>query len=114
MSKPLYLLTGAAGFLGNHICSQLIKRGDRVRAFVLKGDPAIKFIPKEVEIFEGNLCNAKDCEGFFKVEKENQTICIHCASMVSVDPDFNQKLIDVNVGGTENMLKAAKKHPECI
>lgn len=114
MSKPLYLLTGAAGFLGSHICSQLIKRGDKVRAFVLKGDPAIKFIPKEVEIFEGNLCNAKDCEEFFKVEKENQTICIHCASMVSVDPDFNQKLIDINVGGTENMLKAAKKHPESI
>ena len=29
------LLTGAAGFLGINICTQLIVRGDLVRAFVL-------------------------------------------------------------------------------
>ena len=40
--NTIYLLTGAAGFLGSNICSQLIERGDKVRAFVLKGDPAVK------------------------------------------------------------------------
>ena len=33
--------------------------------FVLKGDPAVKFMPKAVEIFEGDLCSAEDCEKFF-------------------------------------------------
>ena len=52
----IYLLTGAAGFLGSNICQQLLERGDRVRAFVLQGDPAVKYIPAGVTIFEGDLC----------------------------------------------------------
>ena len=51
----IYLLTGAAGFLGSNICQQLLERGDRVRAFVLQGDPAVKYIPAGVTIFEGDL-----------------------------------------------------------
>lgn len=111
--KMLYLVTGAAGFLGTNVCAQLLERGDAVRAFVLNGDPAVKFVPKEVEIFEGDLCNADDCERFFQVPADTETICIHCASMVTINPNYNEKLIAVNVGGTENMLAAAKNHPEC-
>ena len=113
MMKTLYLLTGAAGFLGSNICQQLLQRGDSVRAFVLSGDPAVKFVPEGVEIFEGNLCDADDCLHFFDVEEGISTICIHCASMVTVNPDYSEKLMAVNVGGTENILAAAKAHPEC-
>ena len=111
--KTIYLVTGAAGFMGTNVCAQLLERGDAVRAFVLKGDPAVKFMPKAVEIFECDLCNAEDCEKFFAVEPGTQTVCIHCASMVTINPNYSEKLIAVNVGGTENMLKAAKNHPEC-
>ena len=51
------VVTGATGFLGSTICRQLIERGDKVRAFVLPNDKAMKHIPKEVEIFEGDLCD---------------------------------------------------------
>ena len=111
--KTIYLVTGAAGFMGTNVCAQLLDRGDAVRAFVLKGDPAVKFMPKAVEIFEGDLCSAEDCEKFFAVEPGVQTVCIHCASMVTINPNYSEKLIAVNVGGTENMLNAAKNHPEC-
>ncbi len=110
-NNVIYLLTGAAGFLGSNICSQLIERGDKVRAFVLAGDPATKYIPEGVEIFEGNLCSADDCMRFFDVPEGTETICIHCASMVTVNPDYSEKLIAVNVGGTENIIAAAKAHP---
>ena len=113
MMKKLYLLTGAAGFLGSNICEQLLERGDSVRAFVLQGDPAVKYIPDEVEIFEGNLCSEQDCSRFFDVEEDTETICIHCASMVTVNPDYSEKLMAVNVGGTENIIAAVKAHPEC-
>lgn len=33
--SPLYLVTGAAGFLGGAVCRQLVARGERVRALVL-------------------------------------------------------------------------------
>ncbi len=39
--KTIYLVTGAAGFMGTNVCAQLLERGDSVRAFVLKGDPAV-------------------------------------------------------------------------
>ena len=114
--NTLYLLTGAAGFLGSNICAQLLERGDHVRAFVLKGDPAIRYIPQGVELFEGNLCSAEDCMNFFDLSNDPRytgSVCIHCASMVTVNPDYSEKLIAVNVGGTENIIAAAKAHPEC-
>ena len=113
MEHKLYLLTGAAGFLGSNICAQLLERGDHVRAFVLNGDPAAKYIPDEVEQFEGNLCSKDDCLKFFDVEPGTQTVCIHCASMVTVNPSYSEKLMAVNVDGTDNILAAMKTHPEC-
>lgn len=53
-----YLLTGAAGFLGINICTQLIERGEHIRAFVLKGDPARKYLPAEVEVLRA-ICAAQ-------------------------------------------------------
>lgn len=111
--NTIYLLTGAAGFLGSNVCRQLLKRGDNVRAFVLTGDKSAKFIPKEVEIYEGDLCDAISVDEFFNIPSGMESIVIHCASMVTVNPDFNQKLIDVNVGGTQNIIDACLNHPEC-
>ena len=113
MSKRLYLVTGAAGFLGGTVCRQLLDRGDAVRAFVLKNDPAIKYIPSECEICEGDLVNLSDVERFFTVDEDTETICLHIASIVTVNPDFNQKVFEVNVGGTQNIIYAATSHKEC-
>lgn len=113
MKNTLYLLTGAAGFLGSSVCSQLLERGDKVRAFVLPGDKSVKYIPKEVELCEGDLCEAAAVDRFFTIPAGIESIVIHCASMVTVNPDFNQKLVDVNVGGTQNIIAACLNHPEC-
>ena len=113
MSETLYLVTGAAGFLGSHVCHQLLERGEKVRAFVLDGDPAIKYIPKEAEIVKGDLCDIDSLENFFKAPEGTETIVLHVASMVSVNPDFNQKLVDVNVGGTKNIIQKCLEHKEC-
>lgn len=113
MSRTLYLVTGAAGFLGSHICRQLLDRGESVRAFVLKGDPAVKYIPEKVGIVTGDLCDINSLENFFKVPDDTQTIILHVASMVTVNPDYNQKLMGINVGGTKNIIEKCLEHPEC-
>ena len=41
------------------------------------------------------------------------TICIHCASLVTVNPEYSEKLMAVNVDGTDNIIAAMKAHPEC-
>lgn len=113
MKKKIYLVTGAAGFLGSHICDELLERGDRVRALVLPGDKSVKYVPEEVEIVEGDLCDMESLERFFTVAPQEETIVIHCASMVTTNAEFNQMLMDVNVGGTKNMIEQCLKHPEC-
>ena len=112
-SNTKYLVTGAAGFLGGTICRQLIERGDSVRAFVLKNDPAMKFVPQAAEICEGDLTDMASLSRFFAVEEGVSTIVIHCASVVTVNPDFNQTVMNVNVGGTMNIIDQCLAHPEC-
>ncbi len=111
--KTMILVTGAAGFLGGTICRQLVDRGDNVRAFVLPNDPALKFVPEEAEIVEGDLTDKNSLERFFTVPEGTETIVLHIASIVSVNPDYNQKVMDVNVGGTQNIIDLCLSHKEC-
>ena len=108
-----YLVTGAAGFLGGTICRQLIERGENVRAFVLPGDPAMKYVPQEAEIVEGDLIDMASLEKLFAVEEGTATIVLHIASIVTVNPDYSSKVMEVNVDGTKNIIRLCLSHPEC-
>ncbi len=110
MSNKMYLVTGAAGFLGSTVCRQLIDRGELVRALVLSGDKSAQFLPEEVEIVYGDLCNKEDLERFFTVGNDTEAVVLHIASIVTVNPDYSQKVMDVNVGGTENIVEMCKSH----
>ena len=113
MNERYYLLTGAAGFLGSNICAQLLAEGKKVRALVLPNDKSVKFIPKEVEVVLGDLCDEASLEPFFAVPEGCTSVIIHCASMVTVDPGYSEKLMAVNVGGTRNIITKVLAHPEC-
>ena len=108
-----YLLTGAAGFLGTNICMQLLEQGCKVRALVLPNDKSVKYIPAEVEVVLGDLTDAASLEPFFSVPEGASSVVIHCASMVTVDPNYSEKLMAVNVGGTRNIITKVLNHPEC-
>ncbi len=110
MEEKVYLVTGAAGFLGGTVCRKLVQNGNRVRAFVLNNDPAIRYVPKNAEIVEGDLCDLDSLERLFKVPDGSEIIVLHIASIVTVNPEFNQKVMDVNVGGTENIITLCKKY----
>ncbi len=108
-----YLLTGAAGFLGTNICMQLLEKGCKVRALVLPNDKSVKFIPEEVEVVFGDLTDAASLEPFFTIPEGCTSVIIHCASMVTVNPNYSEKLMAVNVGGTRNIITKVLNHPEC-
>lgn len=110
MSK-VYIVTGAAGFLGSTICRQLVDANKQVRALVLPNDKAAKFLPSEVEIFEGNICNKESLQEIFNVDNNSRIVVLHIASIVTVNPDYDQRVMDVNVGGTDNIIDICKHHP---
>ena len=107
MSSKIYIVTGAAGFLGGTVCRQLLECGEKVRAFVLPNDPAAKYIPDGAEVVYGDLCNRESIEKLFTVPEGMKSIVLHIASIVTVDPAYSQKVIDVNVGGRRTSLICA-------
>ncbi len=111
--QRIYLITGAAGFLGSNICLQLLEQNCKVRALVLPNDKSIAYIPSEVEVVLGDLTDADSLEAFFTVPEGASSVIIHCASMVTVDPAYSDKLMAVNVGGTRNIITKVLAHPEC-
>ena len=108
--NTLYLLTGAAGLLGNNVAMTLMQEGKNVRALVLCGDKAAEHIPEGIEIFTGDITDIPSLERFFTVPDNTQVIVIHCASIVAVSPLPSQKVYDVNVTGTQNIVDLCVEH----
>ena len=107
----IYLVTGAAGFLGGTVCRQLVERGERVRGFILPNDPARKYLPEEVEIVEGDLTDKESIKPFFDVPEGLEGIVLHIASIVAMDPAYNPIVMKVNVDGTKNIIDLCLEMP---
>jgi len=104
-----YLVTGATGNLGSNIVRELLSQGKDVRALVLPRDKGIVRIPKNVEIFKGDVLKPDDLEAFFKVPKGTEIIVIHCAGIVSTAWSYTKLVYDVNVRGTQNVVNQCIK-----
>ncbi len=112
--KKIYLVTGAAGFLGGTVCRQLINRGEHVRALTLPNDPTASYIPEEAEICTGDISVPESLEQFFDTPSDSHVIVLHIASIVTVNPEFDSRLMAVNYHGTQNIIEQCRKHPRFL
>jgi UDP-glucose 4-epimerase len=104
------LVTGGAGFLGSHLVDAFLDRGDEV--FVLDEGPTAKL---EHRLRHEHLHITQDSvldEGVLDELISGVDLVYHLAAVVGVehyvaDPHL---VLDVNVNGTENVLKLAHKH----
>ena len=103
MNFNRYLVTGASGFLGRTVVNELLKKGAEIRALVLPGDPLARFLPPEVSVFEGDICDPSSLFSFF-ADADSETCLIHCAGRVSIVSRPDASLYRINVGGTRNIL----------
>ncbi|MBP7603767.1 MAG: NAD-dependent epimerase/dehydratase family protein, partial [Spirochaetes bacterium] len=98
------LITGASGFIGGHLVEANLKKGNRVRAMVLPGDPGAERLSKRkgVQVVNGDV---RDYESVRRA-CAGMDIVFHCAAVVT---DWAPKALfrEVTVGGTENMCRAA-------
>ena len=103
------LVTGASGFLGGHVAELLSARGDHVRALV-RATSSRKHLVKlaNVELYEGSI---------EQVEQVNAAVdgvdaIVHCAGIVKARS--SDEFFSVNVGGTSNLVEAARQRGKAL
>ncbi|MFI4918668.1 MAG: NAD-dependent 4,6-dehydratase LegB [Legionellales bacterium] len=109
------LVTGADGFIGSHLCEALIKKGHKVRAFVLYNsfnswgwlDSLAPEIRNSLDVFAGDV---RDPHGV-KTAMQGCKAVLHLASLIAIPYSYHSPdtYIDTNVKGTLNVLQAARE-----
>ena len=99
------LVTGGAGHLGNVLVRELLARGEGVKVLILPGENTQSLEDLCVECVEGNILDL-EC---LKSAMKDVDVVFHLAALVSITEDQKQILQAVNVGGTRNILDAAKQ-----
>jgi len=106
-----YVITGGAGFIGSHITKTLVEQGHNVTILdnLNTGkEKNLELIKEKINFVKGDIRDNKlleeimvDTDGVF-----------HQAALASVQDSFSKpdEYHDVNVNGTENILKLAKKN----
>ncbi len=100
----MILVTGATGFVGNHVARFLARRGERLRVLVRESSDRATLEGLEAEPCVGDLLDesslrraVRGCSAVFHVAAEYK--------LWSADPAH---VYTVNVDGTRNMLEAAR------
>jgi len=106
-----YIVTGGAGFIGSSIVKKLVARGDDVTVIdnLNTGkEENLKSVIDKITFLKDSILNRE------LLEKQSQNIdgIFHQAALASVQDSFSKpdEYHDVNVNGTENILKLAKKN----
>ena len=114
------LITGANGWLGKALVKSLVyglknseefknpQKKLNIRCLLLPGENS-NFLKKQsdsIEIMHGNLTSREDCDNFMINYRES--LLIHCAGIIH--PNRTKEFYDINVSGTNNLLKSAIKN----
>jgi dihydroflavonol-4-reductase len=105
VSGQKILVTGAAGFLGSHLTRQLAARGADLRVLLRpsSNNRAIADLP--LEYVTGDLRDAASLERALSGVQR----VFHVAADYRLWSKRSQEIYDSNVGGTKNLLDAAKR-----
>jgi UDP-glucuronate 4-epimerase len=116
-----FLVTGGAGFIGSHVCEQLLERGHKVWSFDDLNafyEPSLK--ERNLHLLQGrspaftsirgDITQPKELEAVYSSVRFDQVV--HLAARAGVrasleDPALYQR---VNVEGTVNVLETARRH----
>jgi dihydroflavonol-4-reductase len=97
------LVTGGTGFLGEHLCKDLVRRGFAVTALARSRSDVLEDIG--VKIVRGDVLAGPELD----VALDGVTAVFHLAGMVSRDPDDGQRMMRLHVDGTRRVLEAMAK-----
>jgi dihydroflavonol-4-reductase len=99
------LVTGAAGFLGSHLARQLVARGSEVRVLLRPSSSNRAIADLPLEYTTGDLRDTASLDrALAGVER-----VFHVAADYRLWSRRSQDIYDSNVGGTKNLLEAARR-----
>ena len=98
------LVTGAAGFLGSHVTRQLVARRESVRVLMRPSSNNRAISDLSLEYVTGDLRDPASLERAMNGVKR----VFHVAADYRLWAKHPQEIYDSNVGGTKNLLAAAK------
>ena len=106
-----YLVTGGAGFIGSHLTKKLVEEGNDITIIdnLNTGkEKNLESIKNKIDFVKGSIL---DIELLEKLTKDVDGV-YHQAALASVQDSFfkSDEYHDVNVNGTENILKLAKQY----
>jgi dihydroflavonol-4-reductase len=99
------LVTGAAGFLGSHLTRQLVARGADVRVLLRPSSNNRAIADLSLEYMTGDL---RDVASLDRALAGVQRV-FHVAADYRLWSKRSQDIYDSNVGGTKNLLDAARR-----
>ncbi|MBD5118625.1 MAG: NAD-dependent epimerase/dehydratase family protein [Clostridiales bacterium] len=102
-----YIVTGAAGHLGSTVVRVLLERNAVVRGLLLPHEqPAVP----GAEYIHGDVLKPESLYPLFQRAKDERLVVIHTAGLIDVTGEMSQRLYDVNVTGTKNVLALCAKY----
>ena len=105
------LVTGGAGFIGSHICQELLSRGHQVLAVDNLASGRLENFEEFVDTknFEFKKVDILDRDGLLPLFKGADWV-FHMAGLADIVPSIEKPELyfDVNVKGTLNVLEASK------
>jgi UDP-glucuronate 4-epimerase len=113
------LVTGAAGFIGSHLCDKLLADGRQVVGVDNFDDfyePKVKWRNLENSLAYDNFglieADIRDASAMDDAVEQGFDVIVHLAARAGVRPSIENPLLyaDVNVSGTVVMLEAARQH----
>jgi len=96
-------VTGASGHIGANLCRELLQQGHSIRALVHRSDQGIKELP--LEFVKGDLMDPSSLSLLVR----DIDVVFHLAAVISIQVKKKEEIFEKNVGGTQNILKAAQK-----
>ena len=97
-----YIVTGAAGHIGNVLVRQLLKQGREVTALALPNEDVSPLKDLKVNIVYGDVT---DRDFVFKFIEEGSVV-FHLAGIIDIGTIPEEKVNHVNVDGTKNIVDA--------
>jgi dihydroflavonol-4-reductase len=102
--NEIYIITGAAGFLGNNIVRLLQEKNCEIRCLVRSKKKAVSLEGLKCNLYEGDVTNIDSLRNIFMIEPNEKLFVIHCAAIVTIKEEKDNNVYNVNVNGTKNIV----------